>query len=228
MYQPMLYVHWKQIRLGLVPFILGAFALPLLMVQGLGVTPGMDTTTLEAYRIVNEFQVWLPLFPLLAAGTGMTLALSAWNWDHRHNHVWALSLPLSRWEYAMLKMGAGAALALLPAAAMWVGAHLAVASIELPAGLNAYPNQLALRFALATLISYAFLFAMAAGTIKTTVWFVSGVIAFIILGNMANGFLADYYEFFQRTNIVVEFFRIVADSPGPAEVFTGNWALIDV
>jgi hypothetical protein len=224
----MLYVHWKQIRVGLIPFIVASFALPILMVQGLGVTPGESSATMEAYRMVNEFQVFLPAFPVLAAAIGGTLALSAWNWDHQQKHVWALSLPLARWEYAMLKMGAGAVLAMLPVTALWLGAHIAAASIELPTGLNAYPNQLALRFALATLISYSVLFAMAAGTIKTTVWIVSGVIAFTFLGAMANDFLAVYFEYFARVHVVAEFYEWLARTPGPFEVFAGNWALIDV
>ena len=228
MYQPMLYVHWKQIRVGLIPFILASFALPIMMVQGLGVAPGMNSTSMEAYRMVNDFQVFLPLFPALAAAIGATLALSAWNWDHQHKHVWALSLPLARWEYAMLKMGAGAALAMLPVAALWVGAHIAAASIELPSGLHAYPNQLALRFGLATLVSYALLFAMAAGTIKTTVWVVSGVLGLTFLGLMANDFLALYYEFFARVHVVEQFYSWLMQTPGPLEVFSGNWALIDV
>ena len=121
MYRPMLYLHWKQVRWGLLPFAFAAYALPLLAVQGLGTAPGMEATTLEAYRIVGGFQVWLPVFPLLAAAVGMTLALSAWNWDHQLKHVYALSLPISRWRYAALKMGAGATLALVPTAALWFG-----------------------------------------------------------------------------------------------------------
>ena len=178
--------------------------------------------------MVNEFQIFLPIFPLLACSIGITLALSAWNWDHQHKHVWALSLPLARWEYAMLKMGAGAVLAMLPVTALWIGAHIASASIELPVGLNAYPNELALRFALATLLSYSLFFAMAAGTIKTTVWIVSCVIGFTFLGAIANDFLAMYYEFFARVHVVGEFYQWLAQTPGPLEVFTGNWALIDV
>jgi len=228
MYQPMLYIHWKQIRVGLIPFIVAAFALPLLMVQGLGTIPGMNTTSMEAYRIVNEFQVFLPLFPALAAGVGMTLALSAWNWDHQQKHVYALSLPVSRWEYAMLKMGAGAVLAMLPVVALWAGAHVAAASVDLPTGLHAYPNQLALRFGLATLISYAALFAMAAGTIKTTVWIVASIVGFTFLGSMANDFLAMYFDYFARVHVVGEFYEWLVTTQGPLEVFSGNWSLIDV
>lgn len=228
MYQPMLFVHWKQVRLVLIPFVLAAFALPLLVVQGLGATPGADEPSMMAYRIVAEYQVWLPFFPLLAFATGITLALSAWNWDHQQGHVYALSLPLARWEYAMLKMGAGAALALIPAAALWLGAHVAAASVSLPEGLQAYPNQLAMRFFLAILLSYAFLFALAAGTIKTTVWLLSGAVVFFVVGGAVNEGLAYYFEVFEHVNVVEEALKLLVEAPGPFEVFTGNWRLIDV
>ena len=116
MYQPMLFVHWKQARLLLIPFVMAAFGLPLLQVQGLGPGPGGEAVTLSAVAIVSSYQIWLPVFPLFAAAVGAMLALTAWNWDHQHQHVYALSLPLARWEYAMLKMGAGVVLLLIPVA----------------------------------------------------------------------------------------------------------------
>ncbi len=228
MYQPMLYMHWKQIRWGLLPFILAAYALPMIAVQGLGTAPGMESATLHAYRIVAGFEIWLPAFPLLAAAVGITLALSAWNWDHQLKHVYALSLPVSRWRYAALKMGAGATLALLPAGALLVGAHVATSFVELPAGLQAYPNQLALRFLMASLIAYAGFFAMAAGTVKTTVWVISLFIGFLIFGNLLTEFLAGYYPVFYRVSLVELVFEALVRAPGPFEVFTGNWMLIDV
>ena len=139
-----------------------------------------------------------------------------------------MSLPLARWEYAMLKMGAGVVLALIPATAMWLGAHLASASVALPEGLHAYPNQLGIRFFLAILMSYALLFAMAAGTTKTTVWIVSGVIAFFIVGDLLNGALAFYFPFFESFNMVEATANWLIRAGGPFEVFTGNWTLIDV
>jgi len=228
MYQPMLYLHWKQVRLALIPFIVAAFGLPLMAVQGLGLVPGMDGPSLEAYRFMSEVQLWLPFFPALAGGIGVTLALTAWNWDHAHRHVYALSLPLTRVEYTMLKMGAGAALALLPAAAFWMGAHVAAMSITIPEGLNAYPNHLALRFFLAILLSYSLLFAMAAGTIRTTIQIVSAVVVFVVAGNIATELLAPYFDLLTRTNIVEFAFEMMMEAPGPFAVFTGNWSLIDV
>ena len=63
MYRQLLYIHWKQIRFVLVPFVIAAFGLPLLSVQGLGAPSGMEGVSLQAYRIVDQFNVWLPFFP---------------------------------------------------------------------------------------------------------------------------------------------------------------------
>ena len=228
MYHLMLHMHWKQIRWGLLPFLLAAYALPLIAVQGLGTPPGMESATLEGYRIVAGYQIWLPAFPILAGGVGITLALSAWNWDHQLKHVYALSLPVSRWRYAGMKMVAGATLTLLPAGALWIGAHVATAFVDLPAGLHAYPNYLALRFLVASLVAYAGFFAMAAGTVRTTIWIVSLMIGFLILGNVLTEFLAGYFPVFYRVNVVEMAFEALLRAPGPFEVFTGNWMLIDV
>ncbi|MCH7530167.1 MAG: hypothetical protein IIB36_00220 [Gemmatimonadetes bacterium] len=228
MYQPMLYLHWKQVRLALIPFMVASFGLPLLTVQGMGTVAGMDSGTLEAYRQLSEAQFWLPFFPVLAGVIGVTLGLSAWNWDHQLKHVYALSLPLRRTEYAMLKMGAGALLAVLPAVAMWIGGHVAAASLSLPSELHAYPNELAFRFFLAVLLSYSLLFAMAAGTVKTTLRICAVILVFVVLGNIATGVLDEYYRFFARTNVVEVAVSWLMNASGPFEVFMGNWTLIDV
>lgn len=228
MYTSMLFLHWKQIQYVLPFFAIGAFALPLLAVTGLGTPPGMDTASLDAYRYLAQFETWLPFFPLLACGIGATLALSSWNWDHQLNHVYALSLPMNRWEYTLHKLVAGATLCLIPAAGLWIGANLAAASVTLPTGLQAYPNQLAIRFFFATFLAYSLLFAMAAGTIRTTVWVAGTVFGFFFFGLMANDLLADYFIYFSRVNVVQNVVEWLLTSPGPLEVFTGNWSLIDV
>lgn len=228
MYRSMLFLHWKQIRHALVPLVMAAFGLPLLAVGGLGTPPGMEAASLEAYRFVNGFQEWLEFFPVLAIGIGATLALSAWNWDHQLNHVYALSLPMTRWEYTLQKLLAGATLALVPAFAMWLGSQLAAASVTLPQGLNAYPNELATRFFFAVVLSYAFCFALAAGTVRTTLVLFGIVFGFIFFGAMANDLLADHVGLFARVNVVELVLEWVVTAPGPFEVFTGSWSLIDV
>ena len=139
MYQPMLFIHWKQARLPLLPFVVAAFGLPLLSIQGLFTVFG-ESSYASAYSDLATLS--LPIYPALAFLTGVVLALTAWNWDHQLNHVYALSLPLARWEYAMLKMGAGLVLALIPAFALWIGAS-GLGCLALPGGTDAWGDTLA-------------------------------------------------------------------------------------
>jgi len=227
MYRSVLFLHWKQIRVVLLPFVVSAFGLPLLSVQGMG-TPGTVDEATVAYVILATNQDWLGVFPLLAWAIGITLALSAWNWDHQLGHVYSLSLPLPRWQFAALKMGAGALLTALPALAFWVGVHLAAASVTLPVGLHAYPDALALRFFLCVLVSYAAFFALAAGTVRTTVTVVLGLLLFIVLGDSLNSVLARFFTFFQHTNVIQAVFDLATSPHGPLAVFFGSWTLIDV
>ncbi len=228
MYRSMLFLHWKQIRHVLALAVIASFSLPLLAVQGMGAPPGTEFAAFDAYRFVAAAETWVVLFPTLAMAIGVTLALSAWNWDHQLKHVYALSLPMTRWEYSLQKLLAGMTLCLGPAAGLWIGAHVAAGSIELPAGLHAYPNELAVRFLFAMLLSYAALFAMAAGTIRTTIWVVGTILGFILFGAMAGDLLADYFVRFDTANLVDEVSRWLLEAPGPLEVFTGSWSLIDV
>ncbi len=228
MYEPLLFIHWKQVRIALLPFAVAAFALPLLSIQGLGAPPGASGLALDAYRASAALEIWLPLYPTLAAALGVTLALSAWNWDHQLKHVHALSLPIPRWQYVLRKMAAGAALALVPALALWAGALLATASVSLPEGLHAYPTQLALRFLLATLVAYALLFALAAGTVRTTTVVVLGLTVFVILVGLLAAPLATLFPTLDRVNLAQWLMESLVEAPGPLEVFTGTWSLIDV
>ena len=228
MYKTMLFLHWKQIRHVLALLVVASFALPLMAVRGLGSPAGLEGSGLEAYRFVAEFQAWLPFFPSLAGAVGIILALSAWNWDHQLGHVYALSLPVTRWEYTLRKMLAGATLIVLPTLGLWLGSHMAAASVQLPEGLNAYPDELAVRFLFASLLAYALLFAMAAGTIRTVLWVLGTFLGLVFFGAVLNDVLASYVDFFARVHVVEELGTWLVQAPGPFEVFTGSWSLIDV
>lgn len=229
MARQVLYLHWKASRLVLIPFVLAAFGLPLLAIQGTAAgATALDADPWRALRIVEGMELWLPLFPALAGAVGITLALTAWHWDHQAGHVYALSLPVARWRYALLKMGAGAALVLVPAAALLAGSLVAAASLELPAGLHAYPFALTLRFLAAALVVYGIFFSMAAGTVRTTVWVLTAWVTFLLVGTVAVDALA-------TAGVVPSSFSLmglVGDAlfewPGPFHVLDGNWRLIDV
>jgi hypothetical protein len=229
MTRQILYLHWKAVRLGLLPLVIAAFGLPLLTIQGLarpeGLTDGFYTEALLELMGSRLF-----FFPALAAIIGVTLALSSWSWDHETKHVYALSLPIARWRYAVLKFGAGALLALLPAVALLAGAVAASSSLSLPPLLHAYPVAVAVRFFFATLLVYAILFALAAGSIRTTVILLTAAIVALVGGNLVIdlvGSLAGRPDI-AGFNFTDWLFERLTGWPGPFYILTGNWAFIDV
>src|SRR2546425_4372288 len=164
MFRVMLYSQWKWTRLIVALGSVAAFALPIVSVQG---AARADAGPLQAGELLHAVQSWGTLYPVLAAALGLLVAIATWAPDHRGRHVHALSLPLPRWRYVLLRFGAGAALLAPPIVAVVAGALLATWSATIPAGLQGYPLALGIRFALAVLVAYAVFFAVSAGLART-------------------------------------------------------------
>ena len=219
-------LNWKAMRWPLLPFVVAAFGLPLAAIRS--AAGSVDALELgEAEQLIGALQNWTVLFPTLAALLGITLGLAAWSWDHRANHVYALSLPLTRSRYVMLKFLSGATLLLVPTVALLVAVLLGRAGIAMPEGLHAYPLAFTGRFLLAALIMYALAFALAAGTMRTAGWVLTGFLLLLLFGTVAVGFLRDIYGVHLPTPIELMFTALV-EWPGPFHVFGGNWMPIDV
>ena len=231
MFQQILFLNWKATRFGLLPFILAAFGIPLLTVQGARIEGGIpESSTVLGVQLLAAVSAWTPLYPGLAFALGSVLALLVWNWDHRGDHVYPLSLPLERWRYVLYKMGAGGILLLIPVAVLWLGSLLAVSVTEIPEGLRAYPTAITFRFLLASLMAFAVIFAMAAGTMRTAVLLLVAWVVLLFLGDVAPPFLGELLNMpglaeFRFLNWVL---NAALAWPGPFEVFAGNWMLIDV
>ncbi len=228
-YRWMLYVHWKAARWPLALCTLISFSLPLFMMRLMEVPRSIgyefDRSTAEDMIMVE--QSFLPMFPLLAIVTGVTIALTAWTWDHQSRHVYALSLPVSRGRYSLLKMGGGFALLMLPVLALLIGSLLGLAMTPLPPELYAYPFQFVLRFLLAVLIIYAATFTLASSTLRTTILILGGFVIVVIFGTIAVEYLKDALN----DHTLVTPFEVLHDAflywPGPFSVFGGSWMLID-
>lgn len=218
MFRQILAVQWRWSRLVIVFLGLAGFAIPMLLVRGLG-----DPTAgrWQVLAILANIQGWGQLFPLLAGGSGLALALTAWGPDHAGRHVYALSLPLPRWHFALLRYGAGAVLLLAVVFGVLLGCLIAVASATLPAGLQAYPFAVTLRFALAAFVAYSAFFAVSAGTSRTA-GYVLGVLGGLILLQVILSAVGLDIDILGAT-----LWRLFI-WPGPLEVFTGRWMLIDV
>lgn len=211
-------LQWKTIRLALIPLVIAAFSLPLASVQ---VLDG-GFASLAAHELLSAS------FPMLAGAVGVLLGLSIWNWDHQGGHVYALSLPVARWEYALLKFGAGVVLVLVPGVAFLAGSLVATAAVEIPAGLDAYPVELTLRFLFGSLLVYALLFALASGTTRTAVTVLAFVAAGPVLAEMAIQIAAVFWPEMAQIRPVEWVWLRIVEFPGPFGVFTDSWMLIDV
>ena len=218
MYHVILYSQWKWSRLIVLLGTITGFALPIISLQG---AAGADRNPLAAQELLRAVQSWGTLYPVLATTLGLLVAIATWAPDHRGRHIHALSLPLPRWRYVLLRFAAGVTVLAGPIVAVLLGAVLATALATIPPGLQGYPLALALRFALALLVAYAVFFAVSAGTTRT---------AGIILGVIAAGIVVQIVAGVANVELDLwgKLALVILNWPGPLAVFTGRWMLVDV
>lgn len=221
--------QWLSTRWLLVPLVLMCIGLPQAVVR-LALLDAQKFGTesvLGAAVLLQALEAYSMIFPYLAGITGALIALAAWNWDHRTGHVYALSLPISRAEYTLLKLWAGAVMLLAVAVAIWIGAWIATSSVQIPDGVRAYPFAFGARFLLAGTLLYATFFALASGTIRTTLIVVIGLNLVLIGGSIVIPWLETRYlvDLWTPTELIGHALRTM---PGPFRVFGGSWLLIDV
>lgn len=227
-FREIFFLHWKAVRWILLPFVLLAIGCPMFILRVIQSTPvpnGMARAT--APMILNYQRGWLGVFPILAFIIGGIVALVAWSWDHQSRHVYALSLPVTRANYALTKMVAGMGIVLIPGVALLLGTMFGLLMTPLPAELHAYPFSFAMRFLLAMLIAYSLIFALAASTVRTTTTIIIGVIVVLVFGSIGVEIVntATHRHLVTPAEIMIDAFM---NWPGPFAVFGGNWAIIDV
>ena len=218
MFRVILYSQWKWSRLIVVLGTVAGFALPILSVQSATQT---GNHPLQAGELLQTVQSWGVFYPVLAATLAVLVAIATWAPDHRGRHVHALSLPIPRWRFVLLRFGAGLLLLTPPVLALLVGAILATTFAWMPAGLQGYPLALALRFALAVGVGYAVFFAISSGTSRTAgsiLAILGGLIAIQVLAGVAN----------INLDLVTRLQIAFLNWPGPLAIFSGRWMLIDV
>lgn len=213
MFGAILRTQWKSSRLLILLATIVGFALPLASLNS-------ARGTLNASQFIGAMQRWAGGYAILAAGLGLLIAMAAWQADHAGRHVYALSLPVSRARYSLMRMGAGAVFMVPPVLAVLVGA-LIVAVSDIPNGLHAYPFALALRFAFAAAVAYAIFFAIASSTPQT---------AGVILGLIAAVIFTQYLMSVMgaQQDILEPIVRFIFVKPGVLSIFTGRWMLVDV
>lgn len=218
MFRMILLTQWKWARLAVALGTVAAFALPVLSMGQFG---REQASRWEVQAMLSSIQAWGVLYPVLATGLALLVAALTWSPDHRGRHVYALSLPVPRWHYVVLRFGAGAVLLLGPVVALWAGALVASAAAAIPPGLHAYPSVLALRFGLAVLVAYAVLFAVSSATARTAGYVLAALGGLILVAVLVS--VAEV-----NVHILGPVLIRLFVWPGPLEIFTGRWMLIDV
>lgn len=213
MFPAILRTQWKGSRTLVLLATLVGFALPLGSLSS-------ARDALNPTQFIGAMQQWAGGYAILAAGLGLLIAMAAWQPDHAGRHVYALSLPVSRARYTLMRMGAGAALMVPPVLAVLLGA-LIVAASDIPNGLHAYPLALALRFAFAAAVAYAIFFAIASSTPQTA-GVILGVIAAVIFTQYLMSIMGS------KQDILEPIVRFIFVKPGLLSIFTGRWMLVDV
>jgi hypothetical protein len=219
MFRQVLSQQWVSLRVAVLVFVVISFAVPLLTVVYGG---GLADTDLP------RVAMWLDgserigvLLPGIALMLGVFFGLGVWQPDQVGKHVYALALPVSRWRYSLLRFTAGALLLAAPVAALGVGSFVATWAVDLPSGVHAYPAQLTFRFALASLVCFAMMFALASATRRVALW-LFGALGGMLLADLL---LAAFGSSFDVTPTVI---MALVMFPGPLSILTGRWALFDV
>jgi hypothetical protein len=219
MYVQMLKAEWRSMGAIIVVLTVVAFGAPLATV-----IYGANLARQSTYTVASWLSAAAGIgatIPLIALVAGVLTGMAVWSADHLGGHVYALSLPLPRWRYVLLRFGTGLTFLAGPVAALGIGAAIASSVVELPEGLHAYPAQLTLRFGAATVVCYALFFALSTATRR---------VALALLGLVGGFILADVLlgTFGQDTIAIETGFRLLTTWPGPLAILMGRWALFDV
>jgi hypothetical protein len=222
MFKAILKVQWKWTRIWILFATIFAFAIPVGTVRLFGeAVEFYDGRPPSPGQIIRAMQSAGVVYSMLAAALGLAVAFTAWSSDHKGRHVYALSLPISRARYALMRFAAGSLFLLIPCAGLLLGALIATAIIDLPAGMHAYPLQLTARFLLAAFVAFAIFFSIAGASQRA---------AATMLGIIAAGFVVavGLGAMGVKTDFIGIFARVIFVEPGVLSIFTGRWMLIDV
>lgn len=216
----LLRLHFDTQRWVLLILSIGAFSVPLGLLKLLG-SPVFASD-------LGKLDEAILFIPAAAVAIGLMTGIGAWEWDFEGDHIYAMSLPATRWEYALLKMAAGGVLVLLPTLMFWAGSLLATGNVELgDSVLQTYATEVASRFLFVALLSFALAFAVMSGTKQMAGTILIGGFLVIFVGEGANGLLTLFVPGWPIDSVMEALVTRMNTWPGPLSVFTGNWMLID-
>jgi hypothetical protein len=220
MFRAVLYTQWKWARPVVLLAVLVAGYLPVNALRA------MPFTSADTYYIPSLYRGIIgasTYYQLLALAVAVVVAIASWQADAHRQHVYALSLPLARWRFVLLRFGAGATLLGAVAVAVGVFGGVAAAVAPLPPMLHAYPVGLAVRFWLGALVPFALIFALLASDPKRVRLVVAGLATVVAVDLL----LAAVGTTDQPLVLKWILDGVYAGS-GPLAAFLNRWMLVDV
>ena len=218
MFVQILRTHWAWTRTILLGFAVLVFMLPVfiwrLLSRALEGVP-------SAIVLMEGFSAVGPALAFVAIIGAFAIAAFPWGIDNETRHVYPLSLPIAWSRYVSMRYASGAILLLVPTVALWLGSVFAVAMVDLPAVLNAYPGALAFRFLIAMLLAYSATFAMQYVGGKS-----APVAALVVL--IAISVPLFTLAALDQDRIIDAVVKFLIEWPGPLAIFAEPWKLIDV
>lgn len=172
-------------------------------------------------QVLDGYNTLGPLLGFLALFGPFVLAALPWTIDHEARHVYPLALPVEWSQWVSTRFAIGAITLLLPTIALYLGAIATLSVIELPPLLRAYPGALALRFLLASMLSYSASFALQYLAGRRAAQFALSV----LVGILALGLAA---VLFGQSDLIERAGEWLFVWPGPLALFIEPWTLIDV
>lgn len=217
MFRAVLWSQWRESRLAMVVLAGIALAVPLLSLRGAGAA----TDPWASWDLLRATAQWGTGYPVLALGAAIALAAGAWWPDHRTKHVYALTLPVSRARYLLLRYAAGLTLLLVIAVILAASTIIATMRVSLPAFLHAYPGGITVRFFLAGLSAYTILFGLM-GLTPRMVRLVAAAFLLLVLASI----VADLASL--GWNPLATVADALLSPYSPLVIFRARWMLIDV
>jgi hypothetical protein len=217
MFRALLWTQWRESRIGVLLLAAIALVLPVLSMNKVGPA----TEPWHAWDLLSASMRWSASYPIVALVAAIVLATGAWRPDHRTRHVYALSLPIRRSRYLLLRYTAGLTLLLGIGAALLAGAAIAALRVNAPPLLHTYPVGLALRFCMAGLVAYTLLFSVS-GLTPRAARMLAAVILLLIIASLVADLLALGW------NPIESVMDALLSPYSPLSIFRARWMLIDV
>lgn len=165
--------------------------------------------------LLTESVYFGKFYPAVAVALGALFAAANWLPDATGRWVYAFTLPIARHRLAALRLAAGAVLMMPALLSLWIVGVIGAKVSDLPPVIQAHPGALALRFAAATTVIYAFSTLLV--LLGRKVWFLAVAVVVLLI-----------FDSFGATFFTALVDALFLHPLSPFHALAGYWLYLDV